>query len=103
MCQNQAQNVPLQTPARPPFGPRTRRLKLADSAGKARAERLHKAINSLARMASGRLGRFPGTYEKFVIKTSCVIVYTKDDRAKTITIVCIIHTSREWLEGTLPE
>jgi len=67
------------------------------------AERLHKAIEGLTKTASGRLGRFPGTYEKFVTKTSHVIVYVKDDSAKTITILRIIHTSREWLIGTLPD
>jgi hypothetical protein len=60
---------------------------------------LHKAIDSLAKTASGRLGRFPGTHEKFAWKTSHVIVYAKDDNAKTTTIVRIIHTSREWLDG----
>ena len=66
-------------------------------------ERLHKTINNLARTASGRFGRLAGTYEKVVPKTSCVVVYTKDDAAKTITIVRIIHTSRHWPHGTLPD
>jgi plasmid stabilization system protein ParE len=67
------------------------------------AERLHKAIDNLARIASGRFGRLAGTYEKFVPKTSLILVYTKDDNANTITVVRIIHTSREWLDGTLPD
>ncbi len=67
------------------------------------AERLHKAIDNLAKTPSGRFGRFAETYEKLVPKTSCVVVYTKDDNAETITIVRIIHTSREWLDGTLPD
>lgn len=67
------------------------------------AERLHKAIENLANTPSGRFGRVPGTYEKFVPKTSCIIVYAKDDCAKTVTILRIIHTSREWLDGMLPD
>lgn len=67
------------------------------------AERLIKAIGNLARTASGRIGRLPGTYEKFVPKTSFIVVYTKDESANTITIVRIIHASREWLDGTLPD
>lgn len=67
------------------------------------AERLHNAIDNLARTASGRFGRLAGTYEKSAPKTSCIVVYTKDDAAKTITIVRIIHTSRQWLDGRLPD
>jgi toxin ParE1/3/4 len=64
------------------------------------ADRLERAINSLAVMPTGRPGRVGGNYERVVQGTSYIVAYTLSDTAVRITR--IIHASRDWREGEWP-
>jgi plasmid stabilization system protein ParE len=64
-------------------------------------DRVQDAIAKLAFAHTGRVGRKPGTFEKFVSKTSLIIVYSLPDKA-TLTVVRIIHTSRDFSERNWP-
>ena len=76
---------------------------IQDSPSAARAVRHH--INDAALLLRdtpiGRAGRVMGTYEKPVLRTPYIIAYALSDHA--VTILHVIHTSREWLEGEWPE
>jgi len=63
--------------------------------------RLHDAATLLAEMPIGHQGRVKGTYEKYVRKTSYILAYTLSDRA--ITILRVIHASRDWPDDVWPE
>lgn len=65
------------------------------------AERIDKAARQLADMPTGRSGRVLGTYEKFVPKTPYIIAYAVADQS--ITILHVIHGSRDWPEGEWPD
>ncbi|MCX7285084.1 MAG: type II toxin-antitoxin system RelE/ParE family toxin [Novosphingobium sp.] len=66
------------------------------------AERVVRAIsktgNALADFATGHPGRVSGTYEKSVSRLPYVIVYALGDDDKSLTILRVLHTSRDWPE-----
>lgn len=64
------------------------------------ADRIERAISSLAEMPTGRPGRVSGNYERVVHKTSYIVSYTLSDTSVRITR--IIHGSRDWPEGEWP-
>jgi plasmid stabilization system protein ParE len=64
------------------------------------ADRIERAVDFLADMPTGRLGRVRGTYERVVQKTPYIIAYTLSDAA--VRIVRIIHGARDWPEGEWP-
>ena len=64
------------------------------------ADRIERAINSLADMPTGRPGRVQATYEKVVQRTPYIIAYTLSDTA--VRIARIIHGARDWPEGEWP-
>jgi len=68
-------------------------------------ERIDDAASSLARLATGRSGRVKGTYEKVIPHLPYIIAYalTIKEGRETITILRLIHTSRDWRKGDWPE
>lgn len=60
------------------------------------AQRLRETGNALALFATGHPGRVKGTYEKSVARLPYIIVYILSDDATTVTILQVIHTSRDW-------
>lgn len=66
------------------------------------ADRLEQAIALLQTAPTGRFGRIHGTYEKFVSKTSLIIVYQINPDGIT-GIARIIHAARDWPEGRWPD
>jgi plasmid stabilization system protein ParE len=78
----------------------------ADDVGAAQdiADRLGKAAASLAERPTGRPGRVGGTYEKSVGGLPYIIAYAITTRGniETISILRVIHTSRDWPAGRWP-
>ena len=70
------------------------------SAARLVAGRIDATAGRLADIPAGRPGRVLGTYEKPVLKTPYVIAYTVSDGA--VTILRVIHGSRDWPEGDWP-
>jgi plasmid stabilization system protein ParE len=69
------------------------------------ADRIDRTIESLAMMSTGRRGRVPGTYEKVVSNLPYIIAYalgTSTAGSEVLTVLRIIHTSRDCLEGAWP-
>ena len=64
-------------------------------------DRVLAAIAKLSDRPVGRAGRNSGTYEFYVSKTSLVIVYVLPDDER-LTIVRVIHTSRDFKPGAFP-
>lgn len=71
------------------------------------AERAVDAIgktgNALADFATGHPGQVAGTYEKSVSRLPYILVYALSDDDKSLTILRVIHTSRNWLPDGLPD
>jgi toxin ParE1/3/4 len=73
------------------------------------AEKVGNAIehsaNNLADFATGRPGRVAGTYEKVVRGLPYIIAYAIGASAEreTITILRVVHASRDWPPGQWPE
>jgi toxin ParE1/3/4 len=59
--------------------------------------------NALGDFATGRPGRITGTYEKSVRGLPYILVYALTAADRTVSIVRIIHTARDWQEGEWPE
>lgn len=70
------------------------------------AERVLHAIqktgNALANFATGHQGRVAGTYEKSVARLPYIVVYALTDD-KTLAILRVIHTARDWSADDWPE
>lgn len=71
------------------------------------AERVVRAIektgNALGEFATGNPGRVSGTYEKSVNRLPYIIAYALNDGENTLTILHIVHTSRNRLQDEWPE
>ncbi len=71
------------------------------------AERVARAIektgNALGEFATGHPGRVSRTYEKSVSQLPYIIAYALNADDDVLTILHIIHTSRNWLPGEWPE
>ncbi|MDP3898243.1 MAG: type II toxin-antitoxin system RelE/ParE family toxin [Mesorhizobium sp.] len=65
------------------------------------ADRIDEAVSGLAEFATGRQGRVAGCYEKVVGRTPYIVAYALTDNR--ITILRVIHGSRDWPEGKWPE
>lgn len=69
-------------------------------AASALVDRIDEAASGLSDFPAGRQGRVAKTYEKVVRRTPYILAYAMtDDR---VTILRVIHVSREWLEGDWP-
>jgi plasmid stabilization system protein ParE len=70
------------------------------------ADRIARAVESLAFMPTGRPGRVIGTYEKIVPNLPYVIAYAlmpATDEADVLAVLHVIHGARDWPEGAWPE
>lgn len=71
------------------------------------AERVVRAIektgNGLGDFATGHPGRVAGTYEKSVTRLPYIITYALSDDDSVLTILHVVHTSRNWLPDQWPE
>jgi len=68
------------------------------------ADRLRSAAESLAERPTGRPGRVSGTYEKSIGGLLYIIAYavTTLGTLETISILRVIHASRDWPAGRRP-
>ena len=67
------------------------------------SQRLRETGNALALFATGHPGRVNGTYEKSVARLPYIIVYTLSNNDTVVTILQVIHTSRDWPQEGHPE
>lgn len=75
------------------------------SAAREVADRIRYTGNMIGEMATGRPGRVTGTYEKLVVGLPYLIAYTitAGSGNEVISIVRVIHTSRDWPPNKWPE
>lgn len=70
------------------------------------AERVVRAIeetgNRLADFATGRPGRVSGIYEKSIARLPYILAYALSEDGTVLTIVHVIHTSRDWPPDNWP-
>ncbi|EQB32648.1 type II toxin-antitoxin system RelE/ParE family toxin [Sphingobium ummariense] len=67
------------------------------------AKRIRATGDALAEFATGHPGRVSGTYEKSVTRLPYIIAYALSEDATVLTILHVIHTSRNWLADEWPE
>lgn len=70
------------------------------------AARIEKTCNLLGTLATGRMGRIAGTYEKPVGDLPYTVAYVievKPDGVEKIVILRVIHDARNWPEGAWPQ
>lgn len=55
-------------------------------------------------MATGRPGRVSGTYEKSVTRLPYIVAYALTERGgrEVVSILRVIHTSRDWVDEEWP-
>lgn len=58
--------------------------------------RIEAAAEFVARRNIGRIGRRRGTFEKSVIGTRYILIYTRDDSVSETRIVTVLHSSRDY-------
>lgn len=70
------------------------------------AERVGRAIQRtgelLGEFVTGHPGRITGIYEKSVRRFPYIIAYTLADDGRTVAILRVIHSSRDWREDEWP-
>jgi plasmid stabilization system protein ParE len=68
-------------------------------------QRILDAGNGLGAFPTGRPGRVTGTYEKSVAKTSYIILYALPSLSGRhfVLILDVVHMSRNWRKGQMPE
>jgi plasmid stabilization system protein ParE len=70
------------------------------------AARIRSACDTLGEMATGRMGRVAGTYEKVVVGLPYIVAYAiraEANGAEVIVILCVIHGARNWPSGEWPK
>lgn len=71
------------------------------------AERVVRAIekvgNALSDFATGHPGRVAGSYEKSVPRLPYIIAYALSEDDTALTILHVIHTSRNWPSDQWPD
>lgn len=67
------------------------------------AKRLRETGDALGEFATGRPGRVSGTYEKSVSRLPYIVAYALSDDDAVLTVLHVIHTSRNWLPDEWPE
>ena len=62
------------------------------------AERIRASAAALGEIATGRQGRVSGTYERLVSNLPYIIAYaiTASPAGEVVSILRVIHTSRDW-------
>lgn len=64
---------------------------------------IHKTGEQLGEFATGHSGRITGTYEKSVRRLAHIIAYALADNGRTVAILRVIHTARDWREDSWPD
>jgi toxin ParE1/3/4 len=72
------------------------------TASKLVSERISAAVTGLRSFQTGRPGRFAGTHEVYVAKTSLVLVYAFESDG-SVRILRVIHASRDFRPGVWPK
>ena len=67
------------------------------------AQRIRATGDALGKFATGHPGRVSGTYEKSILRFPYIIAYALSADDTVLTIVHVIHTSRNWLAEEWPE
>lgn len=67
------------------------------------AQRIRAVGGALGDFATGHPGRVSGTYEKAVARLPYIIIYALGEGDAVVTILRVIHTSRNWLPDEWPE
>ena len=69
------------------------------------ADRILAACASLETMATGRRGRISGTYERLVTNLPYIVAYsiTTERGHEVVSILRVIHTSRDWRSDAWPD
>lgn len=67
------------------------------------AKRIRETGDALAVFATGHPGRVSGTYEKSVTQLPYIVTYALSDDETVLTILHVIHTSRNWTSDLWPE
>lgn len=82
----------------------TRIAEANPSAARQVADRIRDTGDMIGEMATGRPGRVTDTYEKLVVGLPYIIAYaiTAGSNSEVISIVRVIHTSRDWPPETWP-
>jgi plasmid stabilization system protein ParE len=64
-------------------------------------ERVQAAVEKLRAFQTGRKGRVDGTSEVYVSKTSLIVIYEFEPDG-SLTILRVIHASRDFKPGSFP-
>ena len=67
------------------------------------ARRIRETVDALRQFATGHPGRVGGTYEKSVHRLPYIVAYALSEDDRVLTILRVIHTSRDWRSGDWPE
>lgn len=67
------------------------------------AKRIRETGDALGEFATGHPGRVNGTYEKSVNGLPYIVAYTLSDDDIVLTILHVIHTTRNWRSDDWPE
>jgi plasmid stabilization system protein ParE len=67
------------------------------------AKRVRATGEALGEFATGHPGRVSGTYEKSVSRLPYIIAYALSGDDAVLTILQVIHTSRNWPADAWPE
>lgn len=67
------------------------------------AQRIREIGTGLGTYATGHPGRVGGTYEKSVPRLHYVVAYALTDGDRTVSILRVIHTARDWRGEEWPE
>ena len=66
-------------------------------------KRIRETGNKLSDFATGHPGRVAGTYEKSVPRLPHILTYALSGDGTVLTILRVIHTSRDWQADGWPE
>ena len=66
------------------------------------ADAIARVGTALGEFATGHPGRVAGTYEKLVGHLPYVIAYSLTDDDRTVAILRVIHTARDWRADRWP-
>ena len=67
------------------------------------AKRIRETGDALGEFATGHPGRVSGIYEKSVSRFPYIVAYALNDDDSVLTILRVIHTSRNWPPDDWPE
>jgi len=67
------------------------------------AQRIRETGEALGAFATGHPGRVSGTYEKSVNRLPYILAYALNDDGRVLTILHVIHTSRNWRADDWPD